>query len=702
MLTLDGSQALTNATTATITIKKSIRDATGANLGSDYLKSDLAVFDSKLPELQNVTAVGSKSILLAYDEPVWNGSSLSVATANFTVKSGIYSQLVLSAMANPADRTVLLTLGGAMSPGTVTVKSNANGMGAGSVTDFAGYFSLPKEISFTYTPDTSPVTASLQSVNRVTRAVSVKFNKPVFGSNVRLYQLVSGVDAYGSTLVSKTEANASDTWEFTMTNGIPTGTVNFFLVNSATASEQLSDLYAQKVPNLNLTYTVVADITPPTVTAIYINGNSSIDVVFSEEIDLVEADKITNFEVKNASGVKQTISDAQLQADQQTVRLLVPLVDLATYTIKVISMKDLAGNAMAASYTASKLISDSSNPVVTAAYAVAADRKIYITFSEAMNAAELGMKTNYLVDRDGGTNNFQLLGDADGVVVTDNRHIVITMGLPIDNPSVKMAAMHDLSGKKLGSDSFFEYTGEGGNLLNIGTESVSLIIAELVGYNMVQLTFNTRIVALGSNDFLFRNDADGNSFAASIGIVDILSSGENASGQSEIIVLLDKTLNSDATYTDNGTVKPVEIQVQPIGTISASDVLITARNHASALTLLDRMGGAIALDGSGNPIITWNDFNGDSKLDTVVVKYDEAILESSLSTMTFNVSGYTVSGVFIDSDGLVAAGTAGDHAVTARYVVLNITKAGQTNDAGTRPTVTQMYPISDTLGNVIE
>lgn len=165
---------------------------------------------------------------------------------------------------------------------------------------------------------------------------------------------------------------------------------------------------------------------------------------------------------------------------------------------------------------------------------------------------------------------------------------------------------------------------------------------------------------------------------------------------------MNKTLNSDATHTNNGTVKPVEIQVQPIGTISASYVLITARNHASALTLQDRMGGAIALDGSGNPIITWNDFNGDSKLDTIVVKYDEAILQSSLSTMTFNVSGYTISGVSIDADGLVAAGTSGDHAVTARYVVLNITKAGQTNDAGTKPAVTQMYPISDTLGNVIE
>jgi hypothetical protein len=702
LLTLDGSQALTNASIAKLTVKKSIRDATGANLGIDYVNSELAVFDAKLPELLNISAIGSKSILLTYDEPVWNGSSLSIASANFSVKSGIYSYSVSSAIANPVDKTVLLTLGGPLHLGAVTVKSNSNGMSAGSVTDFAGYISLPKEIVFTYAPDTSPVTAALQSVNRFTRKIVVKFNKPVFGTNVRLYQLVSGVDDYGSTLISKTEANASDTWEFTMTNGIPTGTVNFFLVNSATASEQLSDLYAQKVPNLNLAYTVVADITPPTVAAVYINGNTSVDVVFSEEIDSTEADKIANFEIKNASGMTQIIFDAQLQADQQTVRLLVPLVDLATYTIKVVSMKDLAGNAMTSSYTVSKMITDSSNPKVTAAYAVTADRKIYITFSEAMNTTELGMKTSYLVDRDGGTVNFQLLGDADSVVVLDNRHIVLTMGMAISFPSVKMAAMHDLSGKKLGSDVLFEYTGEAGNLLNIGTQVVSLEKAELIDYNVLQLTFNTLIAAFGRNDFLLRNDLDGNAFTSPIGIVSGISSSENASGQSEWIVLLDRNLNSDATYTDNGVVKSIEIQVQPSGTISASNVLISSVNHASARTLVDYMGGAMAKDGSGNPIITWNDFNGDAKLDTVVVKYDEAILESTLTILDFTVSGYKVSGISIDSDGLVAAGFAGDHIVTSRYVVLNITKAGQTNDAGTKPAVTQLYPISDRQGNVIE
>jgi hypothetical protein len=702
LLTLDGILSLTNASAASITVKKSIRDAAGSNLGTDYVKSDLTVFDVKLPEIVSISAVGSKAILISYDESVWNGSSLSIAPANFTVKSGIYSYSVLSAVSNPVGKSILLTLGGPMIAGTIYVKSNANGIGTGSVSDFAGYSALPRELSFTYSKDSSPVTASVQSVNRVTRKITVKFSKPIYGANVRLYQLISGIDAYGSIPLTKAEADASSTWEFTMPTGIPAGTINFFLVNSTTASEKLSDLFDQKVPDLNFTYTIIADVTPPSVILMNVNGNTSIDVIFNEEIDPTEADKIANFEIKNSSGVKQVIVDAQLQADQQTVRLLVPLVDLATYTIKVVSMKDLAGNAMTSSYSASKLISDSSNPKVTAAYAVTAERKIYITFSEAMNTAELGMKTNYLVDRDGGTNNFQLLGDADSVVVTDNRHIVLTMGLAISFPSVKMAAMHDLSGKKLGSDALFEYTGEAGNLLNIGTEVVSLEKAELIDYNVMQMTFNTRISALGGNDFLFRNDADGNAFTSSIGIVGIISSNENASGQSEVVVLLDKNLNSDATYTDNGVVKSVEIQVQPIGTISASYVLISARNHASALTLLDGMGGAMVKDGSGNPVITWNDFNGDAKLDTVVVKYDEAILESSLSTMSFTVAGYSVSGVSIDSDGLVTTGFAGDHIVTSRYVVLNITKAGQTNDAGTKPAVTQVYAISDRLGNVIE
>ena len=702
VLNLDGSSALTNASTATITVRRTIKDTSGAFLGTDYVKSNVDVLDAKRPELVSVRVVGQRTIELKYDEPVWSGTSASISPSHFAVNSGIYTYQVLSAMATPVDSTVLLTIGSVLGSGTIEVRSNILGLTSGSVTDYAGYNSLNKTVSFTYSPDLTTVTAAIESVNRVTKKVIVKFSKPIYGANVRLYQFVSGVDAYGSPSVTKTEANASSTWEFTMTNGIPTGSVSFFLVNSANAVDQMSDLFGQKVPNINLTYTIVADTTPPSVTALYVNGNSSIDVMFSEELDPTEADRIANFEVKNVAGVKKTITDAQLQADQETVRLLVPLTDLETYTIKVLSMKDVAGNVMTAQYTATKTVSDNSNPKVTSAYAVPSERKIYITFSEAMNTSDMSTKSNYLVDRDGGTNNYVVLGDADSVTVTDSRHIVLMLGNAITTPSVKMYAFKDLSGKKLGSDSSFEYTGEGGNLTNIGSETVTLDKAELISRNQVRLTFNTRIVALGSNDFIFRNSSGGGAFTNPILVNGVAGSGENEFGQTMVVVNLSQTLNPDASYTDNGTVKGVEVQVQPIGTYSASTALITARNHSNALPLLDVVGGGIALDGSNQPMIFWNDFNADLKLDTVVVKYDEPILESSLSTVTFTVSGYSIVGVSIDSDGIVSAGTFGDHVAGSRYVILNITKANQTNDAGTKPEVVQQYGITDVQGNIIE
>ena len=349
------------------------------------------------------------------------GSSNTIASSHFTIKNGIYSYFsVLSATANPANRTVLLTLGSALTTGTVTVKCNAMGMVAGSATDFAGYFGLTKEVTFAYAPDTTPVVGTLQSVNRVTQKIVVKFNKPVYGSNVRLYQLVSGIDTYGIFPLTKNEMNASDTWEFVMKSAVPTGNVSFYLVNSTVIVEQLSDLYGQKVANQNYTYSVVADTTPPAVTELYINDNTSFDVLFNEEIDPTEANKIANFEVKNNAGIKQLLTSAQLQADQQTVRIVVALADSESYTFKVLTMKDIAGNVMVVPYSITKVIADTSNPKVTSAYSVPATRKIVITFSEPMNVAELAEKTNYLVDVDGGTNNYKLLTDADSVSVPDN------------------------------------------------------------------------------------------------------------------------------------------------------------------------------------------------------------------------------------------------------------------------------------------
>jgi hypothetical protein len=161
-------------------------------------------------------------------------------------------------------------------------------------------------------------------------------------------------------------------------------------------------------------------------------------------------------------------------------------------------------------------------------------------------------------------------------------------------------------------------------------------------------------------------------------------------------------LNTDATWDDNTSRERVEIQTTSSGTSGTTGTQLATLGHGSAILLQDAFGGGIARDSANAYKITWNDFDSNGKLDTVVVEYDEAILAASLSTLTYTVQGYTVTGVSTDTDGIVAAGSQGDRLAGSRFVVLNITQPDQGTDAGTQPVVAQLYPIQDAAGNYIE
>ena len=265
-----------------------------------------------------------------------------------------------------------------------------------------------------------------------------------------------------------------------------------------------------------------------------------------------------------------------------------------------------------------------------------------------------------------------------------------------------MAAMRDQSGKKLGSDNTLVYTGESGNLTNIGTAYVTLIKAEALDRNLVALTFNTRINNLNPADILFRQASDGNVFSQPIQVQTIQSIETNAQGQSVYVVFIDRQLNTDATWDDNTSRERVEIQTTSSSSSGTTGTQLAALGHGSAILLQDGFGGGIARDASNVYKIAWRDFDNNGKLDTVTVEYDEAILAASLSTLTYTVQGYTVAGISTDTDGIVAAGSQGDRAAGSRFVVLNITQPGQGMDAGTQPVVAQLYPIQDAAGNYIE
>lgn len=541
--TMAGDTSMTNAGTAAIKVLKAV------GLEADYSET-INVVDVTVPTLLGVEAIGAKSLKLTFSEPVYNGTNGTIATTNFTVKSGIYTYVVQSATANYADRSVVVTVGTDLIEGDLTIKTNAAGMVAGSVRDFAGLIVIPVETVYAYAKDTTVPEVELVSVNKATGVAKVTFSKPVYGSNVVMYHSVNGTAAYGTAAVTKTSANAATDWEFTFTNALPSGTLNFYLVNSNVAAEQLTDLFGVKVPNQTFTYEVVADTTAPTVSKVTVNTNASIDIKFSEAIASAEATKTANFELLKPDGTALTFTPSLQAAD--TVRLTASLVDNTTYTLTVKAMKDAAGNAMAAEYTTQAVVGDNVHPTIPAGGTyITANNTLYVTFSEDMNADDISKKSNYLV-KPTAAGSFTALGADDTVTVISPSKVKITWDDAnlAANGEVRIGAVRDLAGKTLVDSTTFssDYT--------IVSDALTFT-ADLIATNKVKIKFNKVIGAFDASEFTVA----GTTWLA-------IESNEVVSGVSHVTLVLADHLAANATPA-------VAAVAVPANTKSAEGTVVT-------------------------------------------------------------------------------------------------------------------------------
>lgn len=700
VLTVSGNLAFTNFSTADITVRRAVRDEQGISLAEDARFRAVAIIHLKLPVLNSAQAIGRRTIQLSFDEPVWDGEDERIGTHHFAVNSGALANPVISAISNYSSNTVILTTLADIAAGQSTVTVNALGMQFGSVRNFIGLM-LPTETeSFIFTPDIRPADAAIERVNRAAGTVSLRFNKPVFGSQVRLFMLVRDVEQYGSAFINRSEAEAATAWNFTFSTPLPTGNIQFFLVSPTAAGQTLTDLFGVRVGDRVLTQNIEADTTAPTAMAAVNVQNTAIEVVFNEPLNAVEAERAANYELRTQGGALVSIASARLMTDRQTVRLQAALLDQETYSLRILPLRDLAGNAMSQSQTFTITVEDTSNPFVSGAISDTNARTITITFSEPMRPEEMADKSNYLVDVNGGTDAFATLRAADAVTALDSRRVLLQLSVPIASPSVRMAAIRDVSGRRLGSDTTFEYTGLNGNLLNIQAQAFSLVLAELVDYDMIRLVFSTQVTYFLSDDFLIRRSIDGAELQLPLRLGTAIATGHMEDGRFEVVVMLNRPINPDSTASDRGANVPLEVQVSATGTRSGTNTLLTNRNAANALDLADAFGGGIARDAiSGAQRIWWNDINQDGRLDTVIIEYEEPARGESISILTYAVEGYLVDRVILDRDGIVTASSPADGASGSRFVVLTISRPGQTADAGARPIVDQVSPILDMQRN---
>jgi hypothetical protein len=689
---------LTNSTTAKVTVNKDIKAANGNKLVANVDK-DVKVEDGFIPTVVKAEATGDYTVRLTFSEPVYGGDAINVLSSNFSAKAGTYTYYCQKATLDGTGNVINLTYSTKLVEGPVSIIVNNDGTEkATAIQDYAGYKVFKGETTINFVRDTTVPVVTVKSAKA--REVVLKFSKPVKGVGIKLYHSASGAANYQAALVTKTDYTDEITFAFTKDNPVPNGLARkFFLVTSTNSGEEIIDGYGIKVPDQTLTADVAVDDTAPVVSSTELNKNISYKITFDEGLDPLVANAAANYSVKSVTDNKVITLTALYTETKKLVELTFPgnLADNTDYQLNIKKVQDIYGNKNAADIvltfktgdnTAPKVKDAANDPLDIQCYAVNADGKIYITYTEPMNEAQMIDKVNYMVDANN-TGAYISLGDDDTVTKITDRKILIDLKTAIGagkTPNVKIAPIMDLAGKRL-YDSVDAHI-----VLAIGSEDVSIKSADLVAKNKIKVVFNKQMNTVSNTDI----SLVGLVTPGFIKVQYVESFVTNADGNSEAVLVLDKELKTNRTE-DGTTILSVTTIATP-SSVSVSGTTLT-KNFASALgdktapeiskwdhdtnSSTDDVASVLA----GGNLILPSVFTAGYVVpkDTtgqIVIKFTENMDPLTLSVLSFKVDGYTVQTI-----------TTG-----VNTIILNV-KADAANTP-VKTSVTQVYNVTDTSGNV--
>jgi hypothetical protein len=405
-LLLSASTVLEQGKTANkVTVAKAI------GMAADYTTTTVKSDDVKVPQIEEVTAVGNKMIKVTFSEAVnlTNDSTGVIAGAStyFNVFANSDTDISVAAatpLMNTASisadkKTVTITLKAAQPVGTYklvvygegTKQVNGNPITAEAIKDFA-----------TYPIQDTTKTVDIKAASNVAQAseitvsdrktVKVKFDGPVSTEETPSLTWTQGATSKTSNGVS---LKGTDTLEFTFADSIATGSVDFKVSG-------VKDAYGYTVVDKTFTGVKVAEAANVAVTVKVVNDDK-IEVVFSSKMQNTsstdssvagDAANITNYTLVNAKGEKVDLSGvtATYGEDGTTYKTTLSKngwdLTAGTYTLTVAGVKNTYGDTMTSYTDANVVVTDTTKPYVSTAAVSAGSstksNKIAITFNEAM------------------------------------------------------------------------------------------------------------------------------------------------------------------------------------------------------------------------------------------------------------------------------------------------------------------------------
>lgn len=674
LLTLDQTAALTNPTTATVIVRKAVKDADGTALAADVTMT-ASFSDSTVPSVTSITQTGNDKIEVKFNEAIKDSGN---DTGAFGVDDFIiddYAVAITSVAWKSASAidTLVITASGTIPNGEHTLTVNPT---AGDLVDYATFRVVKADIDFTINADTTipSVTAVSKSEAKVRFTFSKEVVIPTADANIEFryaYNASGALKIATNSASFSTVANTNNTqYDVTFASPLNPGSANVYItyVSDTSSANRIKDLYDNVLPTGTMvSFTVSADTTAPTVTSVTSPDATTFEVVYSEAV--TGADVPTNYTVTDPNGDAVAVTGAILKAGTTS-----------TYTLTVASMseggaykfeintnvKDVstAANKIAA-YSTNLAIDDDSKPTIVAATINSARDTVTIEFSEAM--AESGAnsaidKANYRTAVGSGGVQSTL---PDGTTITQTGTVVtikFTSALASAQDYLEIGQVADVAGNKIAK----LQTEDALNTLDTFTATVSKV--KFIATNKISFEVNRQLKAITAANITVDQAVD--EVATSATWVN------NADGTATV------TANFADDSFDTGLATIANVDFAASSFQDTNDVYSATLSNVALTTKSDVIAPKISK--------YWTlDTDFDGKIDSVVVSYTEDLYVASVSEADYTVAGYAITGVTVDNAGTITS--------DAADVVISVTEKA-TPDTAVTPKVTQVGTVEDISG----
>jgi trimeric autotransporter adhesin len=658
-----------NQSVKSVTVKN-VKDVNGKAITE--FKGEVKFEDFTVPTVTSVTSAGPSKFKVTFSEPVDTTTAENIA--NYSVNNGQY---FIKSATKTGLNEVVVDLYSTLTAGEYEVK-------IANVKDLAGYKISDTTLKLVQVEDKDAPTVA-KVVSATPTEVVLEMSEDVTATGTSIKDSIYHTNSSNKASDVKVEGKKV-TITFSEANKLPNGTAYLYI-----GKDLFVDGWGNKNAEYNTSLNVVADTVKPTVEKVEATADNTIKVTFSEKVNEASAETAGNYTILDNTGKKVDVTiNPVLDATAKVVTLnLSKSLTGGIYTVAIENVKDLANNTID-KVTANVAVKDTTPPTVTATGTKYSDKKIVkISFDEPMATTGTGSVLDLANYSIGGkylnTTKAKIsLTDEGKAVLIDLTDAIAAGELSGMPTSVTVGKVADVSG----------------NFTSAFSNDVTLSEASEFGISKVEAV-DTKTVKVYLEDALSKFEAD--DFVLKAGSTTITPASvvfANVDGKGVITYTLadaDKLGTDGKKGTDSITVETVA-DASTINSANAFGVKVKA-GHAP-VPATDKIVATLEKfnhdsDDSTADVedvkLTFTDTDGDGKIDksetaTIKLKFSEAMDASTISKLTFEVAGFTVTNVALD---------------TTDTSVIVITATANEDNTDPKPTVKQVANIADLNGVVV-